>query len=133
MIPKVNDDLKLDFELLEYPNKTYAMNIEAKSIDGHVDDLEAMKQAIFKILNTERYEYLIYSWNYGIELFDLFGEPLPFVYPEIERMITDALYQDDRIIKVENFDFTSIRGAVSTTFTVITTLGEISVDKVVKV
>ena len=37
-------------------------------IIGMCDDYEAMKQAIFKIINTERYRYLIYDWNYGIEL-----------------------------------------------------------------
>lgn len=133
MIPKVNDDLKQDFELLDQPNKTYALDIETMSIEGFVDDLDAMKQAIYKILNTERYEYLIYSWNYGVELFDLFGEPLPFVYPELERMITEALLQDDRIIRVEDFNFISQRGAVSATFRVITTLGNVDAEKVVRI
>lgn len=133
MIPKVNDDLKQDFELLDQPNKTYALDIETMSIEGFVDDLDAMKQAIYKILNTERYEYLIYSWNYGVELFNLFGEPLPFVYPELERMITEALLQDDRIIRVEDFNFISQRGAVSATFRVITTLGNVDAEKVVRI
>ena len=54
---------------------------------GMCDDIEAMKQAIFKIINTERYKYLIYDWNYGIELNDLIGKPIPYVYAEIERRI----------------------------------------------
>lgn len=33
-----------------------------------------MKQAIYKILQTERFEYLIYSWNYGIELNAVVGK-----------------------------------------------------------
>ncbi|MFQ8776837.1 MAG: DUF2634 domain-containing protein [Roseburia sp.] len=27
-----------------------------------------MKQAIYNILNTERYQYIIFSWDYGVEL-----------------------------------------------------------------
>ena len=36
-----------------------------------MDETEAVRQAAIKILNTERYENEIYSWNYGIELKDL--------------------------------------------------------------
>ena len=32
------------------------------------DKVEALKQAVFKILSTERFEYVIYSRNYGTEL-----------------------------------------------------------------
>ncbi|MFN1894300.1 DUF2634 domain-containing protein [Clostridioides difficile] len=35
----------------------YRENLE---IDGICDDVEALKQTIFLILNTERYEHLIY-------------------------------------------------------------------------
>lgn len=64
-----------------------------------------MKQTIYCILNTERFEHLIYSWNYGIELKHLIGENTTFAIPELERVIQEALLQDDRISEVNNFDF----------------------------
>ncbi|MEN7878670.1 DUF2634 domain-containing protein, partial [Clostridioides difficile] len=70
--------------------------MEKSKIDGICDDVEALKQTIFLILNTERYQHLIYSWNYGVELNDLIGEPISFVIPELERRIKEALIQDDR-------------------------------------
>ena len=109
MLPAVNDDLQKDFEIEEETSHTYKLDLDNSTIAGYVDDLEAMKQAIYLILNIERYEYLIYSWNYGIELNDLYGQPIPFVLPELKRRITEALIQDSRILGVDNFSFETIR------------------------
>ncbi len=133
MIPNTNDDLKNDFELEELPTNTFKLNIEEEKIYGYSDNLEAMKQAIYLILNIERYEYLILSWNYGIELADLFGQPIPFVLPELERRITEALMQDSRITSVEDFEFDVKKGKVFCTFKVYTIFGEIESEKVVNV
>ena len=56
-----------------------------------------------KIINTERYEYEIYSWDYGIELQDLFGKPITYCMSEIKDRITEALLADDRIESVDDF------------------------------
>ena len=92
-----------------------------------------MIQAIYLILNIERYEHLIYSWNYGIELADLFGQPISFCIPEIKRRITEALMQDSRITGVDEFNFEHKRGKVFTTFTVHTIFGDIEAEKVVEI
>ena len=133
MIPSVNDDLQQDFEIEKQPTKTYKMNLVDMKINGLVDGSDAMEQAIYKILNTERYNYLIYSWNYGVELADLFGEPLSFVYPEIKRRISEALVQDERIIGVDGFSFTSTKGKVLVQFTAHTTEGDVEIEKGVNV
>lgn len=117
------------------PNKTYKMMIDTDRIQGTIaDDLEAVKQAIYKIINTERYKFLIYSWNYGIELEDLFGKPIPYVLPEIPRRIKEALTQDDRIKDVLGFDLTYNRKSdVLAKFTVVTIYGNLEIEKVVNV
>lgn len=130
MIPVVANDLTIEFETM--PSLNYKMNIDDEIIINKCDEIEAMKQVIYKILNTERYQYLIYSWNYGIELNDLFGEPVSYVVPELERRITEALLQDDRIESVTDFEFdTSKRGTVICTFTVNTIFGEIEAERTV--
>lgn len=132
MIPN-NDDLSLDFEIESQPSKTYKLNINDAIVAKSTDDLEAIKQAIYKILNTERYQYTIYSWNYGIELQDLFGMPLPYVYPELKRRITEALTWDDRIEEVTDFTFSHKRGEISATFTVHTVAGDFEAERTVQV
>lgn len=131
MIPATNDILET-LEIEEQPSKNYQLFFNENTINGYVDKLEAMKQVIFKILNTERYHYLIYSWNYGIETMDLFGEPVSYVCPEIERRITEALIQDDRIKSVDSFEFDcSLKGKITVTFKVHTVYGDINEKKVV--
>ena len=115
------------------PNKSYGMKIADEKILGNIDELDAIAQACYKILNTERYQYVIYSWNYGIELQDLFGKPIPYVYSELPRRIKEALTQDDRINSVEDFELSYDKGNVLAKFTVKTNLGNIEMEKGVNI
>lgn len=132
MIPSTTAYLEQDFEIEEQPTHTYKMNLETHRIQGYTDGQEAMIQAIYKILQTERYQYIMYSWNYGIETLDLYGEPVSYVCPELERRITEALTWDDRIESVDNFEFDiSKKGEVHVTFTAHTIFGDVEAEKVV--
>lgn len=134
MIPVQDDFIDQDFEMETQPTHTYQMNLETSRIQGYTDGISAMEQAIFKILSTERYQYIIYSWNYGIELQDLFGEPVSYVCPELERRITEALLWDDRIQSVDNFVFDiSEKREVRTRFIVHTIFGNIPAEKEVHI
>lgn len=132
MIPSTNTILSTELEVETLPSKNYKMNTDVKNISGYCDELEAMKQVIYKILNTERYQYIIYSWDFGVELIDLYGEPVTYVCPELQRRIEEALIQDDRITSVDEFKFdTSEKGIVKATFTVHTIFGDVESEKVV--
>lgn len=116
------------------PSKTYRMQLEEERVSGTItDDIEAVKQAVYKILNTERYKHIIYSPNYGVELAELFGKPMPYVLPEIPRRIEEALLADDRITKVDNFDLKyDKRGNVTCLFVVHTVFGAFDAKKEVR-
>ncbi len=110
----------------KYKNKNYMMNIKRENIKGYIDDFDAMPQVIYKILNTQRYKYRIYSWNYGIELEDLLGKDARYVCNEVEVRVKDALLQDDRITQVHTFSFDiSKKGSVFAEFIVETIFGEV--------
>src|SRR5690606_34663156 len=102
-------------------------------ISGYTNEQEAMIQAIYLILNIERYDHLIYSWNYGIELKDLFGQPTFYVMAELERRITEALLADSRIMAVDNFEITREGKKVHAKFTVHTIFGDVEGEKVVMI
>lgn len=57
MIPSTTAFLEQNFEIEEQPTHTYKMNLTSELVRGYTDNREAMKQAIYKILNTERYQY----------------------------------------------------------------------------
>ena len=132
MIPKNRGLLQLDFVIKEQPTFTYAMDLDKTHIRGNTDGLAAMEQAIYKIIFTERYQHIIYGRNYGVSLLDLFGMPKSYVIPEIKRRITKALLYDDRITRVDNWVFTiPKRGVVDAAFRVVTTFGDILMQRAV--
>lgn len=138
MIPTIidyEDDLRNDFEpVTDLPTKTYKLLLDKSRVIGLTDKQEAMKQAIFKTLQTERYRHnKVYSNNYGVELQELIGKDIPYVLPEIERRITEALLWDDRITGVYNFVFEVTKKIVSVTFKVDTVFGAIEEEMAVNI
>ena len=74
-------------------------------IAGMADGLEAMRQTVQNILQTERYDYQIYSTNYGVEFNDLVGADPDYIKAALPARIEEALSVDDRILSVDDFTF----------------------------
>ena len=114
------------------PSNTFFIDFEKGKISGFVDEREAVKQAIMLILNTERYKFLIYSWNYGVELEALIGTHPDIVEDECERLISEALLQDDRITAVYDFEFARNRDTLLVNFKVDSIYGDIDIETEVR-
>lgn len=129
------DNLELfDVEAIDTvgATKTYAMLIEDERIIGRVDGIEALKQMIYKNINTEPV-YPIYA-NFGVKKSDLFGMPKPYAYVEIIRRIEEALMLDDRILAVRDFYYIEemSRGSdLGFSFVVDSVYGEIKGEEVI--
>ena len=134
MIPKVSDTLRQGFTLAVQPDKTFRMDGTSLRIAGWTDGAAALAQAIFLILSTERYRWLIHSWNYGVELASLIGKDVEYCIPEIERRVREALLQDDRVRAVENFSFSQpAKRKILVSFTVETVYGKIDAEQEVEI
>ena len=135
LLPEEFNNISIAGSQAPMPSKTYRMNIEEETVSGIItEDLEAVRQAVYKILNTERYKHVIYSSDYGVELADLFCKPMPYVIPEIPRRIEEALLIDDRITKVDSFDLQyDKQGNVNCYFVVHSIFGNIEMERSVKV
>lgn len=125
MIPTISEQFLQSFTENTIPTKDYALSNDKERVNGFVDGIESVKQAVYFILNTERYEHLIYSWDHGVELKDLIGMPPSYVIPEAERRVTEALTQDDRIESVSDFQFERKKEKLHVTFVVHTIYGDI--------
>lgn len=133
MIPQVeNDGLTLDFEEVIEPSKNYKLIHDKNRCVGFIDELEAMKQAIFLMLSVERYDHIIYTWNAGFESKDLFGKPTSYVASEVPRRIRECLLQDNRIIEVDSFVVTTKKNKVHVAYTAHTISGELTLEKEVE-
>lgn len=127
MLPEI--DSNLNFVNQIQPSKTFKLNTDKNVVNIYIDEIEALKQAIYLILNIERFDNLIYSWNYGMETKDLIGEDYSYVCSELKRRIAEALIQDDRINSVDSFLFEKNKNKVRVTFTAHTTYGDIETEK----
>lgn len=84
---------------------SYTFISDGRQIVGMADGLEAVKQTIQNILQTERFMYQIYSLNYGIESDDLVGADPDYIKATLPARIEEALSVDDRILSVDDFTF----------------------------
>lgn len=126
---KIGEDVTVQ-TAAEAPTKTFKIDFDANCVGGFCDETEAMQQAINKILQTERFEYLIYSWNYGIELNAVLGKSYQVFISEIKRVIREALLADSRITDVVDFEVFQIdKKTVSVKFTAETIFGEIPIER----
>lgn len=120
---------EMDEEILaQIPSRTY--RLQNGRIAGWIDELAAMRQAIEKVLHTERFTWMIYTDNYGVELKSMLGEELDLVMAEMERIVREALSVDERIIEIENFQVTQEnRNTLLVSFFVTTIFGSIQMEQ----
>lgn len=100
------------------PSKGFKLDEQNYQISGMIDEIDSLRQSIHCILRTERGKYPIYSNSYGVDLGDIYGKDRRFVLPQLEMRISDALTQDDRIIAVNNFSFSTERNKYVVSFVV---------------
>jgi hypothetical protein len=96
-------------------SRTYRLDLETNRIIGVADQVAAVRQTVFKILQTERFEYLIYSANYGSELRS--------VSTEISTRIREALLRDERISDIQDIVISTDDDHALVTFTVVSIYG----------
>lgn len=119
--------LDVSLQYVGKPTKTFLIDWSSKQISGMDEGLLAMRQAVEIILQNERFEWQIYSSNFGSELETLVGEERDFIESELPRRIEDAFSGDSRILTVENFVFTEkIPGELSCSFDVKTVYGTLT-------
>ena len=110
---------------LTFGLKTADGTAQTGVLQGMVDGKAALQQTIRQILNTERYDWLIFSWNYGVELRRLIGKDPAWCVPVLEQSIREALLQDDRITGVTGFSFEIEKKKIAAAFTVQSIYGDV--------
>lgn len=139
LLPAISEEVVDEFQQVQEPSLTYRMKVDqedgtAGQFIGYIDGRDAVEQAVYKILNTERGENEIYRDQYGVEIDDLFGLPIPYVIPEVDRRIKEALLMDDRITGAVNFIFDiPRRGVLHVSFLVTSIYGDIEINQDIEV
>ena len=91
-----------------------------------VEGNEAIKIWIYKALQTPRYQYEIYTWDYGSELLDLVGKAYTpsLTKEEAKRLIKEALEINPYILEVEITDINFKDSLLSADIKIVTIYGE---------
>ena len=113
------------------PSKTYAVNFEKGCVEGFAEGLDALKQAIFCRLMTEKGIFKIFSSDYGLPFNDLLGQSAPLVYVLIADAVKTTLLEDDRISDVTDFVFNTGKKDVAVSFNVMSQWGESTSEEVI--
>lgn len=136
MFPFDLEDEDIDIEELAEENTTnseYAIDLATGQLTGEIiSDLDAVVQWIKMVLETPRYMYEQYSWDYGHELNTLIGSEYDkeLIESEVNRMITDAFSQNDEIEGIRDLVCVFEGDRLTVSFTIITIYGEAEVDDI---
>ena len=124
------EDIKVDNSLPLYKevawdfkrNAPIIQNGDFKMVEGN----EALKVWIYKAILTPRYNYSIYSWDYGSELFDLIGKAYTpsLTKEEAKRYIKEALLINPYILEVTVIDTNFKNDLLSADIKITTIYGE---------
>ena len=57
---------------------TYYIDSKTGHLSSMIDNKESVIQAVFKALDTQKFEYQIYSWFYGLDMEPFIGEEIDY-------------------------------------------------------
>ena len=135
MLPNIENLGSLILNLEQNENlktQTFGINLRQDTIGNKIDDIEAVRQSVYLLLSIEADQYIIYPYTYGIRTIDLFGKPSYYVMAVIPERIKEALFRDDRITDVSDFDFKVNGNKLAVKFIVHTIYGNIEEEMVVQ-
>lgn len=136
MFPFDLEDEDIDIDELAVENKTnaeYEIDPNTGRLTGEIiSDLDALVQWVKLVLNTPRYMYQQFSWDYGHELDTLIGSEYDkeLIESEVNRMLTDAFSPNEEIEGIRDLvcDFEGDKLIAS--FILVTIYGEAEVDDI---
>ncbi|WP_289052254.1 DUF2634 domain-containing protein [uncultured Mitsuokella sp.] len=93
---------------------------------------DALEVWICKALKTERFDYLAYSWQYGIELKPFIGKVMSVQerYSELKRSCTECLMVNPYIKSIDSFTIEQQKNGETAQLTIelTTVYGEMSIS-----
>ena len=108
--------------------KEYEIDFNTGQLTGRiVEGKEAIAVWIWLVLQTPRYRYYVYTWDYGNEFEDLIGKGYTeeYIEAEAQRMTEDCLLVNENIQSITEFSVSMEGDTLTVSFTANTIYGEI--------
>ena len=110
-------------------SRTWKLDTENGRLLDMIDGRDALKQSILVALSVPRYQHLIFSNQFGHELFTLTGRDPDYVAAAALALVEDALKSDDRIKGIGDLTFEAGDDSAAVSFTVRTAEETFSITK----
>ena len=120
-------------EFASYSSNEWIVDFESGDNGQPKSILDAVAQDVRFALSTDRYKWPIMGSNFGVTFDDLIGTDYNYIRSEVVRRIRDALSIDDRILQVDDFQFTLLEDSgILISCVVQTTFGDVSVSTTIQ-
>ena len=111
--------------VVSQPSLTFLVDPNTKRVSGTADGYAVMQQAVEIILNVQRFQWQIYSANFGMDYRNLLGADPGFVASNLKKRLQEAFSVDDRILGLSNYSYAVDGDSLFATFTVRTVYGNL--------
>lgn len=126
------EDLTLpDQEVTASSIREYEIDFEKGTLTGRiVTGVDALCVWAYLALKAKRYRWIIYSWGYGDEVYDLIGYSYSEEYlnSEVRRYMEECLFENEHITGVQDLEVSQIKDILHIKFTLVTDVGSKEVE-----
>lgn len=124
----VENNVTVSAEKPQIVPKEYEIDFVTGQLTGRiVEGKEAVKVWIWLALQTPRYRYYIYTWDYGNDFEELIGQGYTeeYILAETQRMTEDCLLVNKYIQGITEFSVSMTGSTLTISFVADTIYGEI--------
>lgn len=111
--------------------REYEVDFKSGRLTGRiVEGVDALCVWAYFALKARRYHWVIYSWGYGNEVYDLIGNSYSEEYlkSECRRYVEECLFENEHITSIEDLEVSQIKDVLRIQFRMITDVGSKEVE-----
>lgn len=111
--------------------REYEVDFKSGRLTGRiVEGVDALCVWAYLALKARRYRWVIYSWGYGNEVYDLIGNSYSEEYlrSECRRYMEECLFENEHITGIEDLEVSQIKDVLYIKFRLITAVGSKEVE-----
>ena len=111
--------------------REYELDFKSGRLTGRiVEGVDAICVWAYLALKAWRYRWIIYSWGYGNEVYDLIGKSYSegYLRSECKRYVEECLFENKHITGIEDLEVSQIKDVLNIKFRMITDVGSKEVE-----
>ena len=111
--------------------REYGVDFNDNRLTGKiVEGVDAICVWAYLAIKSKRYRWVIYSWGYGNEVYNLIGNTYSEEYlrSECRRFMEECLYENEHIKGIEDLEVSKIKDVLHIKFKLVTDVGSKEVE-----